>query len=366
MGFVPQYSDYISQIKLPGSNTVYYIKDSEARDWIEQIASAGIKFTIAWDGESQPDVTKIPLGVEVTYSGTTYTGTLVASADTAPFITLVYERTKGTGQDARKIYGEYITVTEGSAEPYTYFWELLGNTDISIDDLGALAFKDTVTTTTTTSKVLGDGTTVTVPQMTVTITGSSSDTFVKSYPGVLNKLVTTTVTGVSGATSASKATAGTAVKRGNADAGSAITCAKAASSATNVSRISLTLGNTSILETAKVDNECLTFGSAPVTQSIVTGTNGTETFSPAVETSNTITPYTFADVTVPIAASSATTVATGSVSGTATGASVMTGLGTATTATAITAHGTGTTPQTSATITAEDINAVVTVTTTVA
>ena len=376
MSFDPVYTDYISQIKLPGSNTIYHIKDSEARDWIEQLASAGIKFTIAWNGESAPEVqpgthnaVKIPFGVEVVYNQVTYTGVLVADATTAPYIQLVYERTSGTGANVRKIYGEYITVTQGTGEsgdPYTYFWEKLGNTDIIIDDLGELAFKDTVTTTTTTSKVLGDGTTVTVPQMTVTITGSSSDTFVKSYPGATSKLSTTTITGVSGATTASKATAGTAVKRGSADAGSSITCAKAASSATNVSRISLTSGNTSILETASVNNECLTFGSASVTQSSVTGTNGTETFSPAVTTTNEITPYTFADVTVPIAASSATTVATGSLSSEATGATVMTGLGTATTASAITAHGTGTTPQTNATITAEDIDAVVTVTTTVA
>ena len=142
MSFTPTHSDYISQVKLPGSNTVYYVKDSEARDWIEQIASAGIKFTVAWDGTSTPDVTKIPAGVVVKYNGTSYTGTLEPSSSTASFITLVYKKTINT----RKIYEEYITVTQGTGEsgdPYTYFWEEIGDTDISIDDLGAMAYADT-------------------------------------------------------------------------------------------------------------------------------------------------------------------------------------------------------------------------------
>lgn len=189
MGFVPQYSDYISIVKLPDSDTPYYIKDSEARQWIEQIASAGIKFTVAWDGESVPDVTKIPFGVTVTYSSQTYTGTLVASADTASFIALVYERTKGTGQDARKIYGEYITVTEGSGEsgdPYTYFWELLGDTDISIDDLGNMAYANTASGSVSVSGSTG----------TITSTGTFTAHGTVSKPAVDVTPQTTSITGV--------------------------------------------------------------------------------------------------------------------------------------------------------------------------
>lgn len=342
MGFVPQYSDYISQIKLPGyPNQTFYLKDSEARQWIEEIASAGIKFTVAWKGNSIPDVTKIPLGVTVTYLGDNYTGTLIASASTAPYIYLIYSKTINN----RKIYEEYITVTEGTGEsgdPYTYWWEELGDTDISIDDLGVLAYKDSVTLDKKTDVVLGESTSFTNADSSVTFTGGTSDTFVRSYPGTTSKLATTTITGVSGATSASKAIAGTAVYRGNADVGSQITCAKAASSATDISRITLSSGNNSILETASVINEVLTFGSASVSQGSITGVNGTETFTPAITTTNTITPYTFSDITVPIAASNATTVATGSLSSEATGASVMTGLGTADTATAVTGIGTGT------------------------
>ena len=107
-----------------------------------------------------------------------------------------------------------------------------------------------------------------------------------------------------------------------------------------MSRISLSSGNTSILETATFDSatETLVFGKASVTQSSVTGTNGTES----------ITPYSFTDVSVPVVSSNnqvttskvvttSTTIATGSLnSSDAVGATVMTGLGTATTASAIT------------------------------
>jgi len=151
MSFVPTHEDYISQIKLPGSNKVYYVKDSEARDWIEQLASAGIKFTIAWDGTSVPVVEKIPLGVTVTYNYHEYTGTLEASEATAPFIQLVYKKT--IEETGRKVYEEYITIadTSGESGSYIYYWEELGDTDISIDDLGDLAFKDTATGSTSLS-----------------------------------------------------------------------------------------------------------------------------------------------------------------------------------------------------------------------
>lgn len=144
------YGPFISKVTLPDGRT-FDLKDLEARDLIEQLMSAGIKFTIAWDGESTPDITKIPEGVIVEYQDTPYIGTLVASEATAPFITLVFERTTGESPNIQKIYGEYVTVTEGSAEPYTYWWEKLGNTGAVIDDLGNLAYKDTASGSTTLS-----------------------------------------------------------------------------------------------------------------------------------------------------------------------------------------------------------------------
>ena len=191
MGFVPQYQDYISQVKLPGSNTIYHIKDSEAREWIEQLASAGIKFKVAWDGSSTPDVTKIPLGVTVTYQSTDYVGTLVASADTAPFIQLVCEKILNPGTALeRKIFGEYITVTEGSGEsgdPFTYFWEKIGNTDIIIDVLGDLAYADTASGSVTVTGSTG----------TITSTGTFTAHGTVSKPAIdVDNTQTTSITGI--------------------------------------------------------------------------------------------------------------------------------------------------------------------------
>lgn len=70
-----------------------------------------------------------------------------------------------------------------------------------------------------------------------------TDTFIKSYPGVTSKLVTTTITGTNGTVTASKATAGTAISvakagtavvYGTANVGTAKTVATRASSATTV------------------------------------------------------------------------------------------------------------------------------------
>ena len=158
----------------------------------------------------------------------------------------------------------------------------------------------------------------------VSFSGGTSDTFVKSYPGTTSKLETATITGVDGeetfnavatntdytatktvfgtATTASKIATesktatklvlGTATTASKATAGSAKTLAKAASSATNISYIGNS-STSSILEKATVSDEVLILGSVSVSQGSVTGTNGTES----------ITPYTFADVTVPVVTS---------------------------------------------------------------
>lgn len=429
MSFVPQYSDYISQVQLPSHpGKTFHIKDSEAREWIEQIASAGIKFTIAWKGDSTPDVTKIPLGVTVTYQGTDYTGTLVASEETAPFIFLVYKKTTSGG---RKIYEEYVTITEGTEEPYTYFWEELGDTDISIDDLGALAFKDNVVLNKSTDVVLGEATTFTNSSSAVTFSGGTDDTFVKSYPGSSSKLATTSIKGVgsditfnavntatdytatntvfgtdteaskitTSAKTATKLVLGTATTASKATAGTAKTFATRDASATAVSRIGLSTGSTSILESATVSGETLTFGTASVTQSSVTGTSGTDTITPysftnvtvpvvtsndevsfnavgsvtdvvvPVVTSNTAvttTKVTTASKTAATSAANATTVATGKVSATDTsGDSVLIGLGTAVTGDAITSIGTGTAAAQTITVGSNDLVTTLTNNTTV-
>ena len=150
---------------------------------------------------------------------------------------------------------------------------------------------------------------------------ASTDTFVKSYPGATSKLATTTVTGVSGSTTASKATAGTAVSVAKVGTSTAVaTGALGTETATRTA-------NTPMWG-ATVTNETLSFTFKPISTTNIT---------PAAS-NGTITPYTFADVTVPKAASAATTVATGSLSATGSGGTVMTGLGTATTASAVTGY----------------------------
>lgn len=252
MSFVPQYSDYISIVRLPGSDTIYHIKDSEARDWIEQLASAGIKFTVAWKGDSTPDVTKIPLGVTVTYQGTDYTGTLVASETTAPYIQLVYKKTTAGG---RKIYEEYITVTEGSGESgdsYTYFWEELGDTDISIDDLGDMAFADTASGSVTVTGNTG----------TISSTGTFTAHGTVSKPAVDVTPQTTSITGV--------ATVGTLPTK-EADTFSAGTLPSKSADSWNAGSLpsftegTFTAGTTPIIVSADSSTETLTFtlGTAP-------------------------------------------------------------------------------------------------------
>lgn len=156
----------ISKIKLPSGNE-YNIKDALAR----QMISGGISFIIAWNGTSAPTVANIPSGVVITYNSTNYTGTLTASADTVGKFYLVKSSTQVETLD---VYEEYATITNGSS----YFWEKIGDTKLDISNLGALAYKDSVG-------------------------ASSTDTFVKSYPGTTSKLATTSVPNVTAAGSAS-------------------------------------------------------------------------------------------------------------------------------------------------------------------
>lgn len=216
----------ISKLKLPSGNT-YDIKDAVAR----QAIAGGVSYIIAWDGASTPVVADIPAGVVVTYNGTDYTGTLDADDSQAGAFFLV----KNSADESNDIYDEYVAVgTTGSKT-----WERLGSSSINLSDLGALAYKDTVTlskgsgdvvlgeATTftnsssavtfsggTTDKVLGsDATfTTTVTPTTTRIKATASggtvgadgtDTFVKSYPGATSKLATTTVPNVTSAGTAS-------------------------------------------------------------------------------------------------------------------------------------------------------------------
>lgn len=96
-------------------------------------------------------------------------------------------------------------------------------------------------------------------------------------------------------------------------------------------------------------------GTAADTSNVtVSGGSPTTKYMAVGTTTESVTPYTFSDVTVPKAASSATTVATGSLDANGGGAAVMTGLGTATTASALT--GVKVTAQPTITITEKTTN----------
>ena len=198
----------------------------------------------------------------------------------------------------------------------------------------------------------------------------TTDTFIKSYPGVTSKLVTTTITGTNGTVTASKATAGTAVVYGTADVDTAVTgIAKVgtqitygganvgATSTVATSVKSATATATTTAYTASYAGECLTLSPATVsvtptvtlnTTSVTSaeasslkayvcadGTGVSITPAKAADTTRKITPYTFTDVTAAKVASSATTIATGALATDGSGASILTGLGTASTGSAI-------------------------------
>lgn len=231
----------ISQITLPSGNT-YNIKDAVARAAINGI------FVIAWKGDSDPSSAeakaKIPAGVKVKYgTNAERTGTLVASADTLGKFYLVKSSSQ---QDPTllDVYDEYITYAKGT-DPETYDWEKIGDTQIKLSEI------------------------------ITSVTPSSS------------KLVTTTVTGVSGSTTASRVS-------NLADQ-------------TTISGFSSNNTTDAFLKGWSVNNEVLTFNGVSATSQT--------TKQIKIDTES---------VTVPVAAASATTVATGDVSNSGTGATVVT------------------------------------------
>lgn len=156
----------ISQITLPNGST-YDIKDATAREAIENINS--FDYIICSSAANTPkDVTWIS-------GSATITGTLEASASTKGNIYLV-PSTNGT----KNIYDEYITInTTGT----TYVWELFGHTNINVDDLGDLAYKNSASASYTPAGSVSQpsftGTSLTstgnfTPQGSVTLTSADS------------------------------------------------------------------------------------------------------------------------------------------------------------------------------------------------
>lgn len=327
----------IEKIKLPSGNN-YYIADRELRDVVEVLSdtvAGGVSYSVPWDGSSTPDVSKIPKGITVTYNGTDYTGTLDAN-DAAPGS---FYMIPASGEENNNIYIEYVPVGETGHKT----WEKIGDTAVDLSD-----YITNVTLNKQTDTAIGTDATFTITQPTVSLASESTSgtgtteyiqsvdtskklsasasgagvawnskdqvTAVTGYPSpttssvassvtpTTKKLATTTVTGVSGSTTASKATAATSQTTADGTGTASTT-------------------NTDWLKGVSVSNGVLTIGAATMD-------------------TQTTTQFTFADVTVPTADASATTVATGATTTTGSGADIVTDVAVGDTVSAITALGT--------------------------
>lgn len=340
MAYTDVNTPVIEKIKLPSGND-YYIADRELRDVVDTLSdtvAGGVSYNVAWDGTSTPVVANIPKGVVVTYNNQTYTGTLEANNATPGAFYLVKSSTLPSGETL-DIYEEYVPV--GSAGNKT--WEKLGDTKVDLSDVVT-----DVSLTKQTDTVIGTDATFTITQPTVSLSAENTTdtgrvgviqsvdtskklsasasgagvawnakdavTAVTGYPNTTTadvassvtpttkKLATTTVTGVSGSTTASKATATTSQTTADGTGTASTT-------------------NTDWLKGVSVSNGVLTIGAATMD-------------------TQTTTQFTFADVTVPTAAASATTVATGATTTTGSGADIVTDVAVGDTVAAITALGT--------------------------
>lgn len=106
-----------------------YYKKTETydKDEVDSIIAALSRqeYIVAWDGLAAPDVSAIPAGVTVTYSGTTYTGTLAASASTVNKIYMVWNGTA---------YDMYGTSADGG-----YSWVPMGTTTVDLSQFATKA-----------------------------------------------------------------------------------------------------------------------------------------------------------------------------------------------------------------------------------
>ena len=274
----------ISKIVLPGG-TSYDIKDATARE----MAAAGVTFVLSTDAASTPK--------DVTWddSGTTITGTLIASSSTSGKFYLV----PTTTQSGKDVYSEYVTVKNGN----NYSWEKVGTTDIDLSNLGALAYKDSVSTSVkpqgsvsqptftgdsmTSTGVFTPSGTVSTPTFTgtqgsVSVTGTpagsiSVGTGSANYtPGGTVSTPTITVT----PSTATKYVAGSATGGGSVTAGSSASCTLPVFS-TSVSSETLTLSWTEGSFTANTPTSVTlpTFSSQTIVSGISSATSSQPSFT---------------------------------------------------------------------------------------
>ena len=323
----------ISKITLPTGNT-YDLKDATARSMI----AGGISFNIVWtktqfESTTAPTSTvlaNIPEDVVVYYNNgsSSATGTKEATASTKGTFYLVYSKTQSGVLDK---FDEYATIEDGS----TYFWEKIGDTQMDLSSLGALAYKDSATVNTS-------GHTVTALTSSATFTNASSAvSFAAHTTDTALGTSATFTTSVTPTTTNIKATAsGGGAAWNSKDQKTVLTGVKVTSQPSvslSASTGTAASGQVSYLES----------GSVSQTTNAAVGASGTDTFVKSYPgtTSKLVTSDASkcsfsigsgADSETLIIGCADRTVATGSLNASASGASVLTGLGTATTASAVT------------------------------
>lgn len=358
----------IDRITLPSGNT-YYIADREIRDVVDTLSQAiagGVSFVIAWDGTSTPVVANIPAGVVITYEGTDYTGTLSTSSAQAGAFYLVKSATQAGG--ALDKYDEYVPVgAEGSKT-----WEKIGDTQIDLTNVVT-----GVSLTKQTDTVIGTDATFTITQPTVALsTGATAGTGVISVATGITSVTdpSTTLSAESSSdtgraqfiqsvsTTKIKATASGGAVSASGDSVTALTglgtptTSNVASSVTPttkklaVTTVTGVSGSTTpdVVKTRSSQTTATGSGTSSSTNTDwlkgVSVSNGVLTIGAA--TLNTQTTYSAgapSSITIPTAASSATTVATGSVTTTGSGADVVTDVAVGDTVAAVTGYASPTT-----------------------
>lgn len=321
------YGPYISKVTLP-NGTTYDVKDQEARELIA--ALQGVVF------HKVTDASDTPVGVTWESGGTTITGTLTAANAEKSWIYLV----PTIHTETKDIYAEYITVNSGTSDTPVWNWEKLGDTEIDFD---LQLLKDNISLNKVTDIVLGESTTFTDPQQTVSFTAHTQIDAVTDISGSSSNLVTSNLYPVTGSTTpASLATQGTAfnVAKAGDSRKQFITGIGSASSAV-------------VSATVSQNSETLVISSGNIAKDYVRGVLEKNSSGDMVADEAEVVPYTFTPVNVPITGSQIT-YATGSLSANAGGGSVLVGLGTITTDKAIKTLGTGTTAEHSITVGSND------------
>lgn len=121
-------ADFYTKAETDTKLADYYKKtETYDKDEVDSIIAALSRqeYIVAWDGLAAPDITEIPAGVTVTYSGNPYTGTLDASEDTLNKIYMVWNGVA---------YDMYATTQDGG-----FSWVPMGTTTVDLSQYATKA-----------------------------------------------------------------------------------------------------------------------------------------------------------------------------------------------------------------------------------